>query len=194
MFIDEPVLAKCLNLAIFALNPLEKWPAHITIAGPFPEKSAVPRSLEFAEQISVIGRGRFLNGRRHTVFLHAGSLGIHSRMHKPDYPGAIPHLSLYSGNDAELADLLYSRLEQVNVFGVFYNRKLAIVESNEQYNFNFRSQIDTSISRLTTGLSLDQIRKMSKEDRVGIAVNVVEYGFAYSARRSAFKAGRLIKQ
>lgn len=176
MYIEESRLKSYLDLAIALLNPRERWPAHVTIAGPFKRKLEVPRSLAFVQEVRLLGRGRFDTDTKHTVFLHVGSRDMAARIDKPDFASAIPHLSLYNGRDREVADLLFSGLGSVSPFGVFYSEQLKVVESNEQHTFNFRMQVDTSLLPSTHDRTLEELWKLSKARRVEIALEAIKLG------------------
>lgn len=180
LYLQEPLLRDYLNLAIYLLNPRERWPAHVTIAGPFSRTSDIPRSLRFVEQLSILGRGRFENGSRQTIYLRVGSRDIASHIEKPDYPNAIPHLTLYTGDDKELADLLYNELGKIRLFGVFYSTHFQVVESGQQYNLDFKLQVRPELLPSTEAKSLDQLRLLDKSARVKMAVEAVQIGFASS--------------
>lgn len=179
------MLRDYLNLAIYLLNPREKWPAHVTIAGPFRRTAEIPRSLRFVEQISILGRGRFQNGARATIFLRVGSRDIVSRMKKPDYPDSVPHLSLYSGPDTELADLLYTELESAKLYGVFYATHFDVVEARQQFKFDFRFEVRADVLPETAGKSLDQLALLDKQTRVKLAVQAIDRGFTASLAAAA---------
>jgi hypothetical protein len=176
MYIDDAIMRPYLDLAIALLNPRERWPAHVTIAGPFPNRIEVPRSLEFSQEVYLLGRGRFDSDTRHTVFLNVGSKNMAAHVEKPDYPNAIPHLSLYNGRDAEIADLLFEGLGRLNSYGVFHAKRLEVVESKQQYSFNLKQQVNTDILPATRGKALDQLRRLSKGHRVALALDAVRWG------------------
>lgn len=174
MFIEDRWVRRYLDLAIFALNPRERWPAHITLAGPYAAKRDVPRSLVFDQQVSVLGRGAFQNGRNHTIFLRVGSRDMAARMHKPDYKDAVPHLSLYNGRDGALASLLFDVLGHERLFGRFETRNLEIIESKQQFSFNFPLYVNTEILDATKGMSIEDLRALTMSQRVDIAVESIK--------------------
>jgi hypothetical protein len=177
MYVDDTRLRNYLNLAIFLLNPEERWPAHVTIAGPFNRREAVPRTLEFSQEVFVLGRGRFLNGQRHTVYLHVGSRDMRSRVAKPDYPNAIPHLTLYNGEDERTAEQLYAGLEKTLVFGQFNTSRLEIVDS-KQYRFDsLESQIHPDLLPWTQGRTLNELKSLDLDRRVNLALAALRIGF-----------------
>jgi hypothetical protein len=176
MLIEDSLLRKYLDLAIYALNPDEQWNAHVTVAGPFSRKIELPRALEFHQQVSILGPGRFNNGPRHTVFLNvnAHDLGLH--MDKPDFADAVPHLTLYNGRDKALADWLFFELSKRRLFGRFYTTEFHVVESVAQKRFDLAYSVDTSLLPRTVGLSAQDFRALATAERVGIALDALDIG------------------
>jgi hypothetical protein len=103
-----------------------------------------------------------------------------TRIRKPDFPNAIPHLSLYSGPDLELADLLYDRLESAKLYGLFHSTRFDVVESGAQYKLDFKLEVRPELLAETAGHSLDRLAKLNKPERVELAVRSVERGFTAS--------------
>lgn len=176
LFVEDARLRQYLDLAIYALNPREKWPAHVTVAGPFARKIEAPRALEFEQEVSILGRGRFENGVHHTVYLHVGSPALAAHIQKPDYKNAIPHLSLYNGRDAIIAEELYSALGEYRPFGVFRTRRLAVVESKQQFSFDFPMHIQLGLLDSTRDMSLEQMKHLDTHSRVRIAIESLRAG------------------
>jgi hypothetical protein len=185
LYLEDPRLRSYLDLAIYLLNPDERWPAHVTIAGPFRSAADVPASLRFVEQLSILGRGRFENGARSTIFLRVGSRDIASRIKKPDFPNAQPHLTIYSGRDRDLADTLYNELAKINLFGVFYATHFEVVESTEQYKLDFRLGVYPEILPSTAGKSLDQLRVLDRSTRIELAIEAIQAAFNASLETAA---------
>lgn len=173
MFIEDSWLSRLFDLAIYALNPRERWPAHVTLAGPFSSKRDLPRHLSFHQQISTLGAGQFRSDAQNTVFLHVGSLDMEARTNKPDYGRSISHLSLYNGLDHDLGDLFFENLQQVRAYMTFYATGLHVVESNKQLGFGLRSRIDLTAISETRDYHIDDFEHMSNDDRVKIAIAAI---------------------
>lgn len=176
MYVEDLLVGQYMNHAIFVLNPQEKWPAHVTLAGPFSSKTNIPRRLSFIQKVSVLGRGRFLNGNRHTIYLNVGAPELSSRMHKPDFADAVPHLTLYNGTDADLANLLFDKLGKARIFGSFVANNLQVVESNSQFSADFALQVNLAIDPRTEGLSYNQVISLPLEQKVTIAIDSLKFG------------------
>jgi hypothetical protein len=176
MMIEDSLLRKFLDLAIFALNPAEQWFAHVTVAGPFTRKIELPRSLGFHEQVSILGVGRFDNGERQTVFLNVNSRDLPLHMKKPDFKDAVPHITLYNGTDRALADRLYQELSQKRLFARFYTTAFHVVESRPQKRFDLAYSLDTSLLPTTANLTADDFRALGEAERVAIALEALDVG------------------
>lgn len=176
MMIEDTLLRKYLDLAIFALNPDEQWFAHVTVAGPFPRKIDIPRNRIFRDQISILGPGRFDNGARQTVFLHVNSYELPYHMEKPDFADAVPHITLYNGPDRPLADWLYTELTKRRLFARFYTTEFRVVESRPQKRFDLAYSLDTSLLPRTSCLTADDFRSLPISERVEIALEALDVG------------------
>ena len=176
LMIEDSLLRKYLDLAIFALNPDEQWFAHVTVAGPFRRKIELPRALEFHQQVSILGIGRFDNGARQTIYLNVNSIDLPLHMNKPDFKDAVPHLTLYNGPDRELADALEAELSEKRLFGRFYTTSFRLVESRPQRGFDLAYSIDTSLLPRTAGYVADDFRTLSQSERIAIAVDALDVG------------------
>jgi hypothetical protein len=176
LMIEDTLLRKYLDLAIFALNPAEQWYAHVTVAGPFSRKIELPRALSFQQQVSILGAGRFDNGLRQTVYLNVNSLDLPVHMHKPDFKDAIPHLTLYNGPDKSLADALENQLRGMRLFGRFYTTSFRLVESSRQRGFDLAYSLDTTLLSRTSNLVADDFKSLSQAERIAIAADALEAG------------------
>lgn len=176
MMIEDTLIRKYLDLAIFALNPTEQWFAHVTVAGPFTRKIDIPRAREFLHQVSILGPGRFDNGPRQTVFLNVNSRDLATHMDKPDFADAIPHITLYNGTDKALADWLHAELLERKLFGRFYTTEFQVVESRPQKRFDLAYSLDTSLLPRTAGLVVDDFRTLPIAERVQIALDALDAG------------------
>lgn len=176
MMIEDSLLRKYLDLAIYALNPDEQWFAHVTVAGPFSRKIELPRALDFHQQVSILGPGRFDNGSRQTVFLNVNSYDLASHIDKPDFADAVPHLTLYNGPDKVLADWLFFELTKKRLFGRFYTTEFRVVQSVGQKRFDLAYSLDTSLLPRTAGFSADDFRSLPTSERVQIALDALDAG------------------
>ena len=104
LYPDEERAAKLLDFAVFVLNPREKWPAHVTVAGPFSDPRRFEIRREFNETIFALGPSNFFANGGSTVFLRVDFLHRSEVWWKPDFKGRpIPHLTLYDGPNLAFA-------------------------------------------------------------------------------------------
>ena len=61
-----------LDLAVFALDPSERWPAHVTVAGPFFRKPRVAKPIAFDGTVFSLGVWNFFSDGLSTVYLRVG--------------------------------------------------------------------------------------------------------------------------
>lgn len=176
MPVEDSLLRKYIDLAIFSLNPSEKWQAHVTVAGPFTRKVEIPRALSFLQQISIMGPGRFDNGAYQTVYLQVDGRDLLKHINKPDYRFAVPHLSIYNGKDKVLADKLFNEISSIGLYGRFYTTSFRVVESKSQLGFEMAFGLDTSLLEETRGMSIDDFKTLNTDQRVSIAVKALKVG------------------
>lgn len=181
LYVEDAFLSNMLNAAIFALDPSERWPAHVTLAGPFNSRRAVPRKLDFARRVSVIGVNQFRSDKQNTVHFRVGAQGMRDVWKKPDYPFN-PHLTLYNGSNHGLGDELYSQLCLLRPIFKFDVTMLNIVTSVAQRNFDLLSTIDLDFSPKLRGMRLEDLRQLNDDERIDVAVESVKRAVAYCAK------------
>jgi len=172
--VEDKILANLLNIAIFSLNPTEKWDAHITVAGPFSSERNLPKNREYKRKVSVFGPGFFSGSRQSTVFLKVGTFDLRDVWIKPDYPFN-PHLTLYDGDDTKLAEKLLNRLHSSSMFMKFYVSRLEVVQSlkGQMDLFPMRKNLDLNATFLTHGMDFDDLLELQALDRIEIAMEAL---------------------
>lgn len=174
LYVEEKDLDSLLNLAIYCLNPSEKWPAHVTLAGPFKSRKPIPNDVNYVRQMSVLGMGQFRSETQNTVFLNVGTYDLRSVWNKPDYDFK-PHLTLYDGKDHSLGDRLFESLKLIKPFFSFNVTRLQEVRSTaRQSSFELRSKVDPKTLSETSKLTIDQLGKLSTSDRIFVAERCIE--------------------
>jgi hypothetical protein len=163
-----------LNLAIFLLNPEEKWQAHITVAGPYSSTRNLPRNLEFVQKISLLGVGQFRSERQNTVFIEAGSKDLRSFWDKPDYPYK-PHLTLYDGEDFELADALYLVLRDIRMFLKFFIKQVHVVKSVKgQGSLDLAQNANPNILTSIRDFTIEDLKGLPSQTRLFYAIEALK--------------------
>ncbi len=169
---DDKRLEDLLNLAIFSLNPDAKWPAHVTIAGPFPAARSFSVPDKFSATVRVIGAGNFFRYGSSTVFLHVGAEELQPLFRKPDFKGNIvPHLSLYDGENRGLAETFYKKISEIRPFFFFVSSKLEIVTSvSGQFKTYLRERVNLDAIQIPNVKTVDDLRRLPVEERIDAAV------------------------
>lgn len=98
VYLADPVLQAGLDLIRLLANPEEKWPAHVTVRGPYNSEPDLPDNVVEIEgsYLSITGVRDFFNTSQNTVYLACQSSALATIWDKPSY-GFSPHLTLYDG-------------------------------------------------------------------------------------------------
>lgn len=147
------MVQRYLDTIIFLADPLEKRPAHITLRGPYQERSDAARNLCDIERtdINIFGVGRFFGDRQNTVFLRCDSKFIKDNWWKKDFPYN-PHITIYDGSSRDLATSLFERLRMHRVFfSVLAGECATEVSAKGQHAFDLMLQVDQEIIRSAAG-------------------------------------------
>lgn len=173
LYIEDHRLSRLFDLAIYCLDPGAKWPAHVTLAGPFVDARSVPRNLSYERRVSVIGAEQFRSEAQNTVYLRVGALDMRSVWNKGDFPYN-PHITLYDGLNHDLGDELYHHLRQLRVFLKFEVSRMHVVASySGQGSFELLSRLDPSALPQTSGMLPENFQSLDVDERVGIAVAAI---------------------
>ncbi len=118
-FTDEEIVYLLSSLRKIFTQKQIKTNIHITVRGPY-AKTITEGEIKKADHtikndvILIAGVGRFSDSR-HTVYLKVRSDNLEKIWDKPDYPkskyGFNPHITMYDGNNAQLAEGIYKFLE-----------------------------------------------------------------------------------
>ena len=163
-----------LNLAVFALSPREKWPAHITVAGPFSKRPSSRAEPKFNSTVFSLGIWHFFNDGLNTVYLKVGMPDLKRYWLKPGFAtNAVPHLSLYNGKDAGFSREIFNKLQPLNLQFSFPVKSIEVVNSSAQRLTDLRQQINADCLKMTEGMQLDDIALLSNSERLEIAVQAL---------------------
>lgn len=170
LYPERSTIKSCLDLIVYLLNPREKWPAHITVAGPFASKRDFRIKSKFDATVFALNVGTFFAVGSPTVFIHVGFLGRKKVWRKPDFEGnPIPHLTLYDGKDMDFAQKIYRIVSRHRPAFSFNTTGLQVVNSVPgQYRADLRESVDVSILDETAGLTIDQIGELSADVRLSL--------------------------
>lgn len=173
LFVEDAAVSRLLTSAIYVLNPRAKWPAHVTVSGPYNSLRNVPRKLEYQRRVLVTGAGHFRSEQQNTVYLRVGTFDLREISNKSDYEYN-PHITLYDGLDHDLGDSLYSKLGSMFPFMKFDVSKLEIVATGaKQANFNLiLDHIDQDFFR-KAGVGVNEAPLLNNDQKVALAVRAV---------------------
>ncbi len=168
------IVRDCLNLAVFALSPREKWPAHVTVAGPFQRRPSSRAQPKFDSTIFALGIWNFFDDGLNTVYLKVGMPDLRRHWYKPGFiTNAVPHLSLYNGDDSDFARELFIKLLPLNLQFAFSVKSIEIVNSSAQRPTDLRQQVNTGCLSITKGMEIDDIARLPSSDRMEIAIQAL---------------------
>lgn len=121
---DNHVCFLLLRLREIFTGKQSKTNIHITVRGPYVDaltSSEIARWTKVIknDRLRIADVGSFQNGDNHIVYLGVNSRHLREIWWKPDYPikkfKFNPHISIYDGDDAELAQLIKQFLEKENL-------------------------------------------------------------------------------
>jgi hypothetical protein len=104
IFIGDPFLQRSLDVLRLLANPDEKWPAHITVRGPYSEELEIDPKILAVEgkTVRITGVGDFFDSSQNTVYLKCQSRVLRQVWDKPHF-GYCPHITLYDGSSRPFA-------------------------------------------------------------------------------------------
>lgn len=182
LYIENDRLTQLIDYAIYLLNPTEKWPAHVTLAGPYSNRKDAPRDLEFKHRISVIGIGRFKSENQNTVFLRVEGKELSSVWDKSDYPYN-PHLTLYDGNDADFSEKLFEwgKSERM-IFSFLVSKRVVVSTTKKQGAFNLLERFKPELLSKTKNMNFNEIANLSSDTRLALAKDALKRAKNYALK------------
>lgn len=171
LYPEKGKIKSILDMIVYLFNPREKWPAHITVAGPFERKNNFWIREKFNPTVFAMNVGTFFAYGSPTVFIHVGFMGRQRVWKKPDFEGnPVPHLTLYDGKDMDFAIEIYNIVSKVRPSFSFQTSGLQVVTSIPgQYRADLRESVDLSLVQEFSGLTIDQVALIPPDERLKIA-------------------------
>jgi hypothetical protein len=170
-FSDEKI-ARLFDLARIILQPDFARPSHITLRGPYRNKSNISPAIigKDVGKITIRRPGNFFSENQNTVFLGIDIFGIADFWFKPDYPDGTPHLTIYDGKNREFAWAVLSALKRYK-WGMRLNstpmRVLDLKNPLEtEYLVEYEALQETFRLLGNTVPSAETIKSMSYLDRI----------------------------
>ena len=180
LYPEDRAIQELLDLAVFLMNPDEKWRAHVTLAGPFGSARHLPRKTEFRRKVSIAGVGQFRSESQNTIFLTIGARDLEDFWNKPDYPFN-PHLTIYDGPDSATADTLYVVLKEARMFFKFFVSKVHVVKSiRGQGSMELISHVVPGALPQLRNKTPNELRKLSGGERLLLTVECLKRAKAQS--------------
>jgi hypothetical protein len=188
-FSDEKI-ARLFDLARLILEPDFARPSHITLRGPYGSKSNISDSIigKDVGRIIVKRPGHFFDEGQNTVFLGIEIIGIADFWYKPDFPNGTPHLTIYDGNDRQLAWVIFRTLCS-SKWGLFLNSSPMHVLNSKRLmetDFLFQSGTYRDTFRLIGEPfpSAERLKSLSSLERIVLLSRICSaiHSLSYSAR------------
>lgn len=182
LYIEDKRLTRFIDYAIYLLNPTEKWPAHVTLAGPYTNRKEAPPEdeLDFCQRLSVMGVSEFRSANQNTVYLIVGNGQLESVWNKPDF-AFNPHLTLYDGSDSDLADEIvrWGKAERL-IFSFMVSKRVVVSSTKRQGSFNLIERFDPTTLPATKHMNFSEIADQSIEWRLPLAKEALRRAKAYA--------------
>jgi len=173
---EKGEVQQLLDLAIYLINPREKFPAHVTVAGPFyNRKHFAIRKNDLDTTVFSLSRGNFFQYGSNTVFLNVGFAERAQVWKKPDFKGnPIPHLTLYDGQEDSLARYLFKELGSIPLNFSFRAKGLHVVNSvSGQARSDLKLAVETGVLEETRGKSIEEVGALPPRYRVKLAIRAL---------------------
>jgi len=181
VYIEEREISECLDSIRFLLNPMEKQRAHVTLRGPTLRHLGDHQLRNYNDilkgsLVSVNGAGSFFSPTQHTVFLKCDSYAFQKVWRKPDF-GYNPHLTLYDGDDRDVARKFLHFLDKQDIYFEFHCSQMEIITSHKgQYDLSPHWSMGNRELQglLGENANLEQVKKFSIETRFQLVETIVQ--------------------
>lgn len=142
-YVRDKRLRALFDLVRLILEPDFARKTHITLRGPYDKKPSNKRWI--GKEIGYVYLTKpdhfFLDGQN-TVFLRAESIELNEFWWKPAFPGGVPHLTFYDGEDRRLAWQVFHTLKKFPWRLHILFAPITIIEKKHNYEENFFLKID----------------------------------------------------
>jgi hypothetical protein len=151
----------------------------LTIRGPYKQRlnlTAANRIIQ-NQSINIIGVGNFFEYNQNTVYLKVNSPEVKAIWHKKGL-NYNPHITIYDGPTRIIAESIFILLSKYDIKITFKSSELyPLIVSKGQSDLDLALIIDETLLRRFSNynLTLDNIRNLSDEERLGLLTNFVSY-------------------
>ena len=172
VYLGDERLQGILNTMRFIADPDEKFCAHITIRGPYPQKydlRAMDRKVRGAEVVAD-GVGSFFDADQNTVFIKCRSDLLRHVWRKPDY-GFNPHITIYDGSSRAFAEVLLDRLDHLELrFSFSVGPLLPLVSLKNQQSMELSQSFNEALMADVVGshVGASEVHTLSVDQRVSL--------------------------
>ena len=140
----DRVIGRLFDLARLIVQPDYARKAHITLRGPYEERPP-PRSKWLRLKLTgsrITRPSRFFNEFQNTVYLGVSFFEMNDVSWKRDFQSAIPHMSIYDGDDRSFAWQVFSILNEFNWQMPIEFTPVLILERKKEYFASFFLELD----------------------------------------------------
>ena len=179
VYIPEGETRTCLDTIRLIARPQTRFPAHITVRGPYREviDGAAQLGDRIRGKLVRVGDVGVFEGKEKAVFLHCSCPDLVPIWHKPDFGGYTPHVTIYEGEKG-FADALGEILEANPPRFAFRASGLDLLVSEKGSAQNLvRDRYDGSTLAGVLGgnYSLDQIDALGNAERLDLIGKILRH-------------------
>jgi len=158
LYVPDGLLASCIDAIKVFAYPGEKYPAHITVRGPYPRAATSGERFSHAVENSLIkinGAGNFFDSGQNTVYLSCEGAVLEDVWDKPEY-GFNPHITLYDGPSRKLAMEIWEIVSSHSYDASFMATPLRPLVSSRRYQrgMSLSADLDSRLLREVIGSDL----------------------------------------
>ena len=176
VYLANSSISTILDLVRFLGEPDAVRFSHLTLRGPYKAQlskgwlEAINNNSQYRWTIEFLGLEKFFNERQSTVVIAVNLLSLQSLFHKKDYPGGLPHITLYDGKDRAFADAVYQVASTYDWRQKAPVTKLREIERNQKIDQTFAPFYD-NFCRYFSGLigepsQIQQMRYVNPSHRL----------------------------
>jgi hypothetical protein len=180
MYIESAqILSNCIEAIRLLSDPSQKWPAHITVRGPYKKHINIDpiNSRLVGDSVTITGVGRFSGPRQNTVYFKCTSPKLEKVWMKRDFEFN-PHITIYDGSNAEFADQLYTVASKYTYNISFPSAKLfPLTSRRDQCGFGLQTVFSSELVREIAGeiIKPSDVASMSEERKLAIIDRICSY-------------------
>lgn len=131
VYVPESEEQMCLDAIRLLARPRARFPAHVTVRGPYsnPVDAGDADERIRGAIVRVADIGTFLGPAQNTVFLHCSCPEFLPFWHKPDYAAYRPHITLYDADSRGFAESFRDVVKRYRIRFTFRAKGLELLES-----------------------------------------------------------------